>query len=153
LSAGFINKPQAERLLAKNQASERYRVGMTWFCFGPPYLAGEGGIIDLLRYWGGEALYNSHDSDKELGPLLLSIGSPAVVEAEVPAELLGDDGLGLAINMARRFAANDTSGDPKFEDNITHALAGRYIRDVHLHPSDSFDRLTGRKGWWRSLDD
>lgn len=58
---GLLTAGMAERLRSKNQAHEPNRAGMIWFCFFPPRLAGEGGIGSLLRFWGGEALYNSHN--------------------------------------------------------------------------------------------
>ena len=85
---GVITTQIATRLRAKNQAHETNRAGRIWFCFFPPHMAGEFGIESLLRNWGGEALYNSHDNDAETGPLLRSIGIPCIVEAVVPVASL-----------------------------------------------------------------
>src|SRR6202040_1983269 len=59
--SGLIDGDSATEFIAENQAAEKNRDGRIWFCFFPPRLAGESGISSLLRYWGGEALYNSHD--------------------------------------------------------------------------------------------
>jgi hypothetical protein len=86
---GLLSASVAERLKARNQAHERNRAGMIRFCFFPPRLAGESGIGDLLRFWGGEALYNSHDRHPETSGVLCSVGTPSIVEAEVPIAFLG----------------------------------------------------------------
>lgn len=151
---GLVTSAQAARLKAKNQAGEKYRAGMIWFCFFEPHETGEHGISDLLRYWGGESLYNSHDRDAELGPLISSIGRPAIVEAEVPiAWLGGDGGVALALNVASHYAlvegANIEAG--LYEDNIKQPLPGNLVRAIHLHPSAEFARLAGLVDWQHPL--
>ena len=58
--AKLIDSETAAQFIGKNQAGEANRADKIWFCFFPPHVAGESGIESLLRYWGGEALYNSH---------------------------------------------------------------------------------------------
>ena len=72
---GLIDTSTAADLIAENQGAETNRAGRIWFCFFPPRLDGEIGISSLLRYWGGEALYNSHDDHPVRGPLLASLGT------------------------------------------------------------------------------
>lgn len=84
-----ISAEVAERLLADNLADDEHRKGLIWFCFCYPRLAGESGIGDLLRNWGGEALYNMHDADEVMGPILRAIGRPCVVEADIPIAEFG----------------------------------------------------------------
>ena len=81
---GLIDAATAAELIADNQAAESNRAGRIWFCFFAPNLDSETGLSDLLSYWGGEALYNSHDMHGVRGPLLAGIGTPSLVEAEVP---------------------------------------------------------------------
>jgi len=57
----LIEEADAREFLQKSQAEGPNRANRIWFCFFPPFMAGESGIESLLRYWGGEALYNSHD--------------------------------------------------------------------------------------------
>jgi hypothetical protein len=85
---GFLPAALTERLKAKNQAHESNPAGMVWFCFFPPRLANESGIGDLLRFWGGEALYNSHDRHPKTAAMLRSVGTPSIVEAEVQSPFL-----------------------------------------------------------------
>jgi len=82
--AGAIDSTVAVVLKARNQAGEQGRRGMIWFCFYPPRHAGESGIHRFFRYWGGEALYNSHEVDTVTAPVLARIGQPCLVEADVP---------------------------------------------------------------------
>src|ERR1700676_2031123 len=48
-----------------------------------------GGVGRFFRYWGGEALYNSHQDHAVRGPLLESIGTPCVIQADIPISNLG----------------------------------------------------------------
>ena len=89
VGAGQLDPGVAASLQARNQADEANRAGKLWFCFFAPSRGGETGINRFFRCWGGEALYNSHEDHpvnaKELG----AIGTPSIVEAEVPISLLG----------------------------------------------------------------
>lgn len=151
----LISAEHGARLKAVNQASERYRAGMLWFCFFAPAIAGEGGIGDLLRYWGGEAVYNSHDRHPEMGKVIGAIGRPAIVEAEIPLAWCGGDrGVRLALNIGQRFVVSRgtrSSNSPHVEDNIKRPLPADLIREVHVFPSPEFLRLSGCSNWSRPL--
>jgi hypothetical protein len=154
VKAGLLAADHGARLKAKNQAAEQNRAGKLWFCFFRPAIAGEGGISDLVRFWGGEAVYNSHDCDDEIGPIIAAIGSPAVVEAEIPIVWLGDRGLGLALNVGRRFVVAEGTPSPEplhIECNVTKPLPAALIRNIHRHPSTEFQQLTACMDWRRPL--
>ena len=57
---------------------------MLWFIFSRNLLQDEGRVQRLFTLWGGEALYSRHEEDGETGPILRSIGTPCIVEAELP---------------------------------------------------------------------
>jgi hypothetical protein len=78
----FFSITIAERLKADNQAHPLNRAGMIWFCFFPPRLATESGIGDFLRFWGGEALYRSHQRHPETAGILRDVGTPSIVDAD-----------------------------------------------------------------------
>src|SRR5262249_18181667 len=102
----------------------------------------------------GEAVYNSHDCDDEIGPIIAAIGSPAIVEAEVPIAWLGDRGLGLALNVGRRFVVAEGTPSPEplhIECNVTKPLPAALIRHIHRHPSTEFKQLTACMDWRRPL--
>jgi hypothetical protein len=153
VEAGTISSAVADQWKARNQASETYRQGRIWWCFYPPRESGEGGIASLLGTWGGEALYNSHDSDEVLGSLLRSIGTPCLVEADIPIAMLRDSASAAFSVVAHHLAS---SGHPardhlEFEDRITDDLPPRYVRRVIRHPEPDFFELTGCDAWNRPI--
>lgn len=153
--AGLLSSDHGDRLARTNQAAERYRAGMLWFCFFRPAIAGDGGIGDLLRFWGGEPIYNSHDRDPEIGPIIAAIGKPAIVVAEIPIAWCGGDrGLRLAMNIGQRLVVaqgTPSRNSSNVEENIKQHLPGAFIRQVHVHPSPEFMRLAGCADWYRPL--
>lgn len=151
--AGTISDEVAGQWKARNQASEPYRRGRIWWCFFPPHEAGEAGIGSLLGTWGGEALYNSHDSDAVMGPLLRSIGTPAVVEADIPIALLGDSASPAFSIVAHYLASLGHSAVDhlEFEDRVTVDLPARQVRRIVRYPEPDFLALTGCETWSRPI--
>lgn len=149
LNAGLVTDSIARRLKGTNQAHEEYRAGMVWFCFFPPRFAGESGIERFFRHWGGEALYNSHETDPDTAPILSSIGRPSVVEAEVPIANLAPHG-GIDFKIVRRFLISTgyrTNEPVDHEDRIVHQLPADKIRRIVSFPDPEFVRLTGCDNW------
>jgi hypothetical protein len=111
-------------------------------------MAGESGIESLLRNWGGEALYNSHDNDPETGPLLRSIGVPCIVEAVVPVASLSLTRLALKIAdrflVSRGFALKEHL---EYEDRAVDALPQERIRRIIRFPDLDFIALTKCDVW------
>lgn len=151
---GLISSGIVERLRAKNQAHEANRAGMIWFCFFPPRIAGESGVGDLLRFWGGEALYNSHDRHPETSAALRAVGTPAIVEATVPVALLGAH-VGLAFKLVRTYLIDrgyNAKGSRDCEGNIKLPLPPDCIRRVICFPHPDFLNLSGCKQWYEPLN-
>jgi hypothetical protein len=152
---GVISTGVSNRLKTENQAHEKNRAGMVWFCFFPPRLAGQGGIERFFRHWGGEALYNTHEDDSETSPILRSIGTPAIVEAEVPISILAQHSL-LDIKVARRFLISRgfQTGEPcDHEDRIIFPLPARNVRYIVRFPDPSFIELSGCNSWSEPMSD
>lgn len=152
VGTGDLTPKLAARLKAKNQAQETYRAGRIWFCFYPPREAGEGGIADLLSHWGGEALYNSHDRDPVMGPILRSIGTPCLVEAVVPVDML--EVTGLPFTIVARFLnsrGSATRDHVNYEDRVLKPLPASSIRRVIRFPEPDFLALTGCEPWMDRL--
>lgn len=84
LFSNLISLEVAQCLKEKNQANDRNRAGKLWFCFFEPFLAGADGIERFFRSWGGEALYNLHESSPITGAALRGIGTPCIIRANVP---------------------------------------------------------------------
>ena len=147
--------PDVARLLkSTNQADEEYRAGRVCFCFFPPEKAGESGIGRFFRHWGGEALYNSHENDPITSPAISGIGTPCIVEADVPAASLRGDRLRLALNVVHRFRVawdQYTTEATDYEDCIVCPLAAENIRRVIRFPDPDFLILTGCSAWRRPI--
>lgn len=149
VAAGSLTPQIAISLKAHNQASERSREGMTWFCFYPPRLAGERGIDRFFRHWGGEALYNSHENNPTTSPLLRAIGTPCIVEADVPISLLAKHD-NLAETMVRRFLISQgfkTVEPTRYDGRITSMLQATHVRHVIQFTAPAFYELSGCSGW------
>jgi hypothetical protein len=153
VAAGALPRGTADALAARNQADEASRAGMVWFCFFPPRVAGESGIACFFRHWGGEALYNSHEDDPVTGPAIRVIGTPCLVEADVPIASLPVHG-GLSSKVARRFLVSrghHTIEPVEHEDRIKRPLPAENIRRIIRFPEADFLTLTGCSGWQRAL--
>lgn len=153
LAAGLISPETAAALLGKHQAAEPSRRGRIWWCFYPPRESGQGGIGALLGTWGGEALYNSHDHDAAMGPILRSIGTPCLIEAAIPMSLL-DRGISPTFTVVAHYLkhrAHPIRDRLEFEDNIKAPLPSANIRRIIVHPEPAFLELTGCETWHKPL--
>ncbi|AKU48397.1 hypothetical protein QSH46_021675 [Xanthomonas arboricola pv. juglandis] len=154
VTRGELAEEQAQRLLANNQVRDSNRSGKAWFCFYPAYEVREYAVRSLLGHWGGEALYNLNAGDAELGPVLKSMGSPALVEAVVPVPFLSATN-GLAIAVARldliHQGIRSNEYPEKFEDYSIRTLEGFMVRRVVLHPGREFRELTQSQHWYEPL--
>lgn len=151
--ANQITSDVARCLKSDNQADEENRAGKVWFCFFPPWTAGEDGIERFFRYWGGEALYNSHENNQITQSAISRIGTPCIVEANVPIASL-EMYIGLAFKIVHRFLISN-GYDPReptdHEDCINYPLPAKNIRRVIRFPDPDFLSLTGCSDWHRPL--
>ena len=148
-----ITPDLAYRLKSKNQSDEKNRAGMLWFCFFPPRKAGEAGIERFFRHWGGEALYNSHENDPVTSPAIRVIGTPCIVEVDVPVSLLKRHER-LARNIVRRFLASRDyrmTESTDYEDRIVQPLLATNVRRMIRFPAPDFFALTGCAEWRRPI--
>jgi hypothetical protein len=151
VASGQLPVDIGDRLAAANQADESNRSGRLWFCFFPPHRAGEHGIGRFFRHWGGEALYNSHEDDPATSPILCAIGTPCVIEADVPVASLAS-GAGLAMKLIRIYLIScgyETDEPVEHEDRSVRPIAVDCIRRVIRHPDGDFMELTGCATWRR----
>jgi hypothetical protein len=154
VDAGELGSDSAQQLIANNQADDANRANMLSFCFFPPHRAGESGIGRFFRYWGGEALYNSHQDDPVMSSAIRRIGTPSLVEAEVPIALLKSS-TGLALNVVRRFLISrgyQTSESVDHADRINRPLPVDCIRRIIQFPDSEFVSLTGCDAWQLPLE-
>lgn len=143
----------ARLLKSRNQADEDNRAGMVWFCFYPPRKAGEGGIGRFFRHWGGEALYNLHETDSVSSPAISCIGTPCLVEANVPIVFLAKHS-GPELNVARRFLISRgelAHASTDYDGRIVVRLPAENIRRIVRFPDPDFLKLTGCSEWVRPI--
>jgi len=126
---------------------------MISFCFYPPYKAGQGGIERLFRSWGGEALYNSHEDDPVIGPILNGIGTPCIIEAYVPIiSLRCHDSL--EDKVIRRYLVNrglETVEPLDHEGKAEQPIPSQNISRIIPFPESDFIRLTRCDAWGPQL--
>lgn len=146
---GRVTDEIAILLKRRNQSRDSNRAGMVWFCFFPPRIAGESGIERFFRHWGGEALYNSHEDNPITSPAISQVGTPCLIEADVPIASLEKHG-GLSTKIYRRFLISRglETGEPvEHEDRIKRPLAAGNVRRVIRFPDADFLALTGCSEW------
>ena len=152
VAQGTLEEEVANQLLRSNQANDKSRKHMLWFCFFHPHIAGQSGIQRLFNTWGGEALYNSHEDNPVTGGTLRKIGSPYVVEALVPLSSL--KGYNFEINFADRYLCYKTGCRPRasyYEGYSTVNLPAEAILNVIQYPSAKFIKLTRCNTWDQPL--
>ena len=153
-NAGLISPGIASQLREKNQSSEPNRAKKIWFCFYHPRLAGQHGIERFFRSWGGEALYNSHETDPLVGGILRSIGIPCLIEAEIPIISLRTHSY-LTDKIARRFLIIRglvTNESVNHDDYAEFAIPAQNIKRNIRYGDSEFDSLTGCNNWQPPLN-
>ena len=146
---GLVAPHIARRLKSENQADKSYRAGRIWFCFFPPRNADEDGINRFFRHWGGEALYVCHESDPLTSPAIHGIGTPCIVEADVPISLFQEHGYLEKSIYCRYLLARgyQTTKPTDYEDYIVHPIPAENVRRVISFPDPDFYSLTGCSKW------
>ena len=149
--AELITPEVARRLKSENRADEKYRAGRVWFCFFPPRRVDEYGIGRFFQHWGGEALYVCHEPDLTTSPVLKRIGTPRLVEAEVPIALLPPirypwRTVYLRFLISRGYR---TTKPTDHEGYILQPLPAENIRRIVSFPDPDFLSLTGCSEWGR----
>src|SRR5258708_14298216 len=84
----LLHSTIADRLRSENQADDKNRSHMLWFCLYPPRLGVQWGIQRFFRSWGGEALYNIHENNKLTGPSLETLEEPCIIYPYIPIQCL-----------------------------------------------------------------
>jgi len=151
VSKGRISETIGKALQTENQADDKNRAGMIWFCFYLPHSAGESGIGRLFMSWGGEALYNSHENNPVTGKVLKQIGIPCVIQAKIP--IAGLDTLSLAFNMIGTYLKGKSNyREPTRHDNYSlMPIKAENITKIIKFPSYEFNRLTRHTTWRTQL--
>lgn len=151
---GLITADIAKRLNLINQADDHYRKGMIWFCFFPPFKGDQHGIERFFRRWGGEALYNSHESDPVTGTALTKIGKPCLIEANVPVSSFPKHTYLLGEHLIRRYLIQrglKTEEPIDHENRVLQPLPPENIVRIIQYGDEDFTALTGCNQWSPTL--
>ena len=143
LKCNLISHEIAQSLKETNQANNTNRANMLWFCFFEPFIAGECGIGRLFRSWGGEALYNSHESNPVTGKVLCSIGTPCIVKASVPIVSLKESKYpeGALARVLLSSSGHRLRIPIEHEGYSTHNVSAQNIIKIFEYPSEEFIQL------------
>jgi hypothetical protein len=149
MAAGDLSEAIAERLRAKNMATDENRRGMIWFVSGASILReDESGLYRLFRYWGGEALYGLYERDEEVASILQQLGQPCIVAASLPIANYQPFFLGRALYAAfmksRGIRADRSTGA---EGNIKMPVLAERILSIVTFADPEFEKLTGCSSW------
>jgi hypothetical protein len=148
MGSGLIPDRIANRLIKENQSHDINRTGRIWFIFTTSLLKDEFGVRDLFRFWGGEALYNLHDRDPEIAPILASIGEPTIVEACVPIVDMGPSAFpGEPLVQNYLLAHGIATRDFNFTLRAERPVPGSRIRRIISLRDDAFALLTDCATW------
>lgn len=151
----LIDSEIANDLKTANYADDENRAKMLWFCFFPPYLAGQSGIQGFFDYWGGEALFSSHEYSplanhiSKSGIALQKIGIPCLIKAKVQMSSLAEH----CLPVREMFHAFLKSKGHSIEYSTEHegfsikSIPPENILEVIKYPSEEFVNLTKCDEW------
>lgn len=143
----------ASRLRAGHQAGQRFRNGQLWFGFSRD-LPGEPAISRLVRHWGGEAMYWTHEDDERIALVLQRLGRPTIIDAWVPVS-----GLRTPLQLVDMMCQADLQsagllerGDVgSFEAYSTEPVPAGNIIAIDQYPGAAFEQRTRCRGWKKPL--
>ena len=148
----YLTSFQAQEILASMLTDIAGRNGRTWLIFTQRTLADEESLWRLFTFWGGEAIYVPQQN-KPLGDLLKKIGTPCIVEAQVPiadirtrypvAELL--------IRCYLDHRGVEQPHDAEFEGNTRNGVRAEHIRDIIERSDSRFESLTECSSWGQPI--
>lgn len=144
VDAGAIDPEQFDALARRSIASETYRRDRTFWIFGREALRDEAAVYRLFRYWGGEAMYWAHEGS-ELGSLLKTIGTAAVIEAAIPYRMLNTIWT-IGERLRDAIARRETAG---FVGTTNATIPASMMRRIVPYGTVEFDELTGAALWLR----
>jgi hypothetical protein len=132
-----------------HQADCEGRSGAVHVSFTRRDLSDEGAVGRLLRSWGGEALYNSHEADPRTGNLLRKIGKARIVVVSVPVSDVRTF-QGFAETIYRyHMELNGISTADRYdcEGTLSRIVVPSEIEDVFSFGEPEFKELIDVGGW------
>ena len=155
VESGALAKADADRRLRRSQVGEPGRDGLLHLILNRGVLRDESDVGDLMRNWGGEAIYNNlgRDADRKESPLArLSLAS--IIEAKVPIRLLTRLPLSIGEQIVNRYAHDygvQTEHGWGTNAKLIEDLAPGFVSAIVLRDDQRFGELTGCAGWRTSV--
>jgi hypothetical protein len=150
---GHLTASEAQALSAKHSADAHDRANRLPFFAAPPAGAHESGVRDFFTFWGGEALYNHHEHDSHLGPLLRRTGTPVIIEANLPIAKL-ESPTSLAGTFVYHYASQQgcevSPSCLSHDAHLTVPLPAEALRPL-IYGEPRFAQLTGVAQWRQAL--
>lgn len=129
-----------------------HRTEYIWFCPNRSTLKEGDAVCRLFQSWGGEAVYNGHEEDKNIGPHLKSIGVPCIVKCSMPMTDIEDDLTYMAKRFISQFISNDVSfyPDPSagFDMSIERDLLPSEVIEIIELSDPRFEEFTDHQSWY-----
>jgi hypothetical protein len=123
---------------------------MLWFVCGASILKLELNVLRLLRSWGGEALYNSHEQDPVSWPTLRSLGKACIIKCRLLPQQINLPRHGLGAKIEEAFLQNrgvSTPNDPQFDTHMKQTLPAEQILNIIEKDDPEFLSLTDYETW------
>jgi len=152
---GMMPASVAEKLRSKNAISNRHGDRLTQVCFmlSRHSLKSEEDIGALLSQWGGEALYWAYESDPEVSAVLRSVGTPCIVQAQIPVPMLENYDSVEEMLLSKFLASRDAAfaNVHPHVGRIRSPLAPEQIKAIHSLGEPDFESMTDHQKWRRKL--
>ncbi len=154
-SQGMMPAAVAEKLRAKNAIGNRHgdRLAQVCFMLSTHSLRNEDDTAGLLSHWGGEALYWAYEHDPEVSAVLRSVGSPCIVQVQIPVPMLETYDSAEEMLLTEFLASRDATfanAHPQV-GRIRSPLGPEQIKAIHKLGEPEFESLTEHEKWRRKL--
>lgn len=150
----YISNSELLRISLDNECG--HRTGYIWFCPNLSTLRDGGAVCRLFKSWGGEAVYNGHEEDENIGHHLQSIGIPCIVKCSMPMTDIEDDLTYMVKRFISQFISQDVSyPEPPagFDMGIERDLSASQVLEIIEFTDPRFLELTDHENWieWERL--
>lgn len=158
LDAGLLSEDRHRYLqdseILKESLNNKYgeRTNYIWFCPNLSTLKEGAAVSRFFGSWGGEAVYNGHEEDENIGPHLKAVGIPCIVKCSMPIVDVEDDLEGMAKRFIAQFISKDVdfSPDPSadFDMSIQRDLSATEVLEIIKFNDPRFEAMTDHANWY-----
>jgi hypothetical protein len=151
VAAEVLAPNAAKVLLEDGQIGDPGRDNLLHVILDVETLRDEGAVGDLLRHWGGEAIYNNAGRSRMgAGTVLTSVGEPVIVEVCFPVASLADPFVSIGERLANRFLDRlgvSTADGWRCDGKLRRDLSGAEIVRLIVPSDPYFEALTRQSTW------